>query len=219
MTDKLGKVAILGGTGLAGGPIINEALHQGYTVRALVRESSELQLTHRRLEVITGDAARGEDIEKLLQGCSAVLSAVGPAAQGDKDVDPQICSTATGHLIEKMSAANITRYILVSSAGLVMPADKRSGAYGLYSKFITPLLYGKLLKDKKREYRLLSASQLNWTIVRCPKIKQGKRLETLLANKITVPGGKVRTAELAQFIVAQLVESEFEREGVFVASV
>jgi len=219
MTDKVGKVAILGGTGLAGGPLVNEALHQGYTVRALVRESSELPVTHRRLEIVKGDAARGEDIEELLQGCSAVLSAVGPAAQGDKNIDPQICSTATGNLIEKMGKAEITRYVLVSSAGLVLRDDRRTGVHGLYSKFITPLLYGKLLKDKKREFRLLAASQLNWTLVRCPTIKQGKRLEAIRVNRITVPGGKVRTAELAKFIVEQLEDTEFERQGVFVASV
>lgn len=218
MTDKAGKVAILGGSGLTGGPLINEALQQGYTVRALARDPASLPVTHRRLEVVTGDATQGKDIETLLQGCSAVLSALGPTGQGDKGVVPRICSTATGNLIEKMGDAEITRYILVSSAGLVLPDDKRRGVHGLYSKFITPLLSRELLKDKKREYRLLAASQLNWTIVRCPKIKQGKRLQALMINTKTLPGGKVRAAELTKFMVEQLVETKYERQGVFVAS-
>lgn len=218
MTDESGKVAILGGSGLTGVPLINEALSQGYTIRALVRDPSSLQLVHRRLEILEGDAADGNSIEEVIKGCSAVLSAIGPRAQGDKEADPMICSTSTGHLIEKMGDAGITRYVAVSAAGLVMPADKRTSVFGLLSKFIDPLVSGELIKDKKREYRLLAASDLNWTLIRCPKIKDGKYLNEVKVNTLTVPGGKVRTAELAKFIVEQLVETEFEREGVFVAS-
>lgn len=219
MSDTSGKVAILGGSGLSGLALINEALYQGYTVRALVRDPAKLSVSHRRLELVEGNADDSDAIETLVQGCSAVISTLGPTGKNKAAAKAMICSTATGHLIEKMGASDLTRYILVSAASLVMPADKRTNLFGLITKYIGPLMLGDIIKDKKREYRLLAASDLNWTLVRCPSIKEGKYLNNVKVNRRTVPGGKVRTGELARFLVEQLVNTEFDREGIFVASV
>lgn len=219
MTSDSGKVAILGGSGLSGVALINEALYQGYTVRALVRDPSKLSISHRRLELVEGSAEDSEAIEKLLTGCSAVLSTLGPTGKSKSAAKAMICSTATGHLIEKMGDIGITRYVLVSAASLVMPADKRTNLFGLITKYVGSIMLGDIIKDKKREYRLLAASDLNWTLVRCPSIKDGKFQNQVKVNRLTVPGGKVKTAELARFLVDQLINTEFEREGVFVSSV
>ncbi len=218
MSSESGKLAILGGSGLTGVALINEALYQGYSVRALVRDPSSLNISHRRLEIIAGNADDSEAIETLLQGCAAVVSALGPTGRSKSAAKAMICSTATGHLIEKMGDIGITRYILVSAASLVMPADKRTNLFGLVTKYVGSLMLGDIIKDKKREYRLLAASDLNWTLVRCPSIKEGKFINEVKVNRLTVPGGKVRNAELARFLIEQLVSTEFEHEGVFVAS-
>lgn len=219
MASETGKLAILGGSGLTGVALINEALYQGYSVRALVRDPTSINISHRRLEIIEGNADDSAAIETLLQGCAAVISALGPTGRSKSAAKAMICSTATGHLIEKMGDAGITRYILVSAASLVMPADKRTNLFGLLTKYVGSLVLGDIIKDKKREYRLLAASDLNWTLVRCPSIKEGKFTNEVKVNRLTVPGGKVRNAELARFLVEQLVNTEFEHEGVFVASV
>ena len=218
MASESGKLAILGGSGLTGVALINEALYQGYSVRALVRDPTSLNISHRRLEIVEGNADDSEAIETLLKGCAAVISALGPTGRSKSAAKAMICSTATGHLIEKMGDIGITRYILVSAASLVMPADKRTNLFGLLTKYVGSLMLGDIIKDKKREYRLLAASDLNWTLVRCPSIKDGKFVSEVKVNRLTVPGGKVRNAELARFLVEQLISTEFEHEGVFVAS-
>ncbi len=218
MASESGKLAILGGSGLTGIALINEALYQGYSVRALVRDPTSINISHRRLQIIEGNADDSKAIESLLEGCAAVISALGPTGRSKSAAKAMICSTATGHLIEKMGDVGITRYILVSAASLVMPADKRTNLFGLLTKYVGSLVLGDIIKDKKREYRLLAASDLNWTLVRCPSIKDGKFINEVKVNRLTVPGGKVRNAELARFLVEQLINTEFEHEGVFVAS-
>lgn len=218
MGETKGKVALLGGSGLAGRALIKEALYQGYTLRALAREKTDIPVVHSRLEVIEGSAADGESIAELLKGCSAVISTLGPSDKGKKHRDSYICSTATGHLIEHMSAAAITRYIFLSSASLVIPGDKRTNLFGLLTKYVGPLMLRDVVRDKKREYRLVAASDLNWTMVRCSSIREGDFQQSVQAHINKVPGGRVRTAELARFLVELLADTRFEKQSVFVAS-
>lgn len=45
------KIVILGGTGQTGQHLVNQALHQGHSVTAVVRNPGKMTVTHENLKV------------------------------------------------------------------------------------------------------------------------------------------------------------------------
>jgi putative NADH-flavin reductase len=73
------KIAVFGGTGRTGVPLLKEALDRGLEVKALVRTPAKMNFSGQQLEVIEGDALDENDVRKTVEGTDAVISVLGPA--------------------------------------------------------------------------------------------------------------------------------------------
>ena len=66
------KAFVTGGTGFVGANLIRLLLKQGYEVRALVRNSSNLDnLESLNIEIVTGDL--NDDLSQSMSGCRALF--------------------------------------------------------------------------------------------------------------------------------------------------
>ena len=110
-------IALLGGTGFAGGYILREALARGYPVRALSRTTGRLDYLGPRVTEVQGDARDPAALARLLTGADIVVSAIGPPRAGG-DSRSGLNSAVTEGLIDAMRAAGLRRYILVSGAAV-----------------------------------------------------------------------------------------------------
>ncbi len=209
-------IAMLGATGMVGGFIVEEALAQGYDIKALARTPEKLDALKGQISIVKGDARDPATIDALLQGSDVVISALGPV-KADGDAAKMISTTATGHIIQSMQENNIGRYILVSGAAVKMPGDNRKLTGWLVQK-MAAIALPDTLKDKQAEYQLLAESSIQWTLVRCPLIAAKPFKSEPRASLDTLTSFNQRAGDLAHFLIEQIDSEEFARKGPFLES-
>ncbi|RAY14795.1 NAD(P)-dependent oxidoreductase [Actinomadura craniellae] len=160
------KITILGATGRTGTPLVLQALERDHTVTAVVRDPARLTVdSHPRLGVAVAAALTADSLGPLVAGRDAVLSVLGP-----HDLGPtSICSDATTAAIAAMRSHGVHRLIVVSASG----AYPGPGDPPLVRWVLKPLL-GLVLRhpfaDTRKMEDALRATDLDWTIVRPPRL-------------------------------------------------
>ena len=210
-------IALLGATGLAGGYILNEALVQGYHVRALARTPEKLYAYKKFITVVPGDARDPGSIQELLHGTDVVISAIGPI-RSDGRSSMNICSIATDHIITAMRKIELKRYIVVSGAGVTVPGDSRD-IKGRLIQTLARLGFSRELEDKQQEYTLLAASTIDWTLIRCPVIDPEAYHQDPVVTLDTPFAYHLNAGELARFIVDQIDSDDYSRKAPFLGSI
>ncbi len=205
-------IAILGGAGKAGRPLVEETLKAGYRVRLLLRHPEQFDLLDERLEIIQGDARNPMSIQTLLQGCEALVSTLG----NPKGENTAMLSTVTGLLLHSMHEFEISRYIVVSSYYETgnEQQDVKTKQAADYMQLNFPLF----MDDRKIEYQLLTNSDLDWTYVRLPYIVQTPATGNINVGVDYLPGQQITAKDLACFLVGQLTDYQYIRQALFIAN-
>jgi putative NADH-flavin reductase len=195
----------LGATGATGQLIVRDAAASGHYVVALVRAKAGSNLPG--AEVIEGDVRDEGTLARALNGCDAVVSALG-TGMGFREVD--LLTVATRALVAAMTRAGVRRLICISALGV---GDSRNHGGFVFDRLFQPLLLGAAYKDKERQEAAIRASSLDWVVVRPAMLTNGSprgriRATTDLAG---VKGGKIARAEVAQFVVEQLTTDTWLR--------
>jgi putative NADH-flavin reductase len=189
------KIAVLGATGRTGRLVVDELLRRGHTVVALVRDPAGAALPDEvRLEA--GDARDPAALQVLVAGTDAVISALGPV-RGDRTLHREVAPL----LREAARAAGVRRFVGVSAAGIDVPGDAKSVRDRLVSTLMQRL-GGDAAQDKADEYRQWADSDLDWTLVRPPRLVDGPgtgRVEHSAHR--SARRTKIARADLARFVV------------------
>jgi putative NADH-flavin reductase len=206
------KIALIGGTGKAGNFLIDQLIKQGYQIKALARNPEKLRQTSLLVEKIKGDARKYESVFSLLQGCDAVISTIGPSKN-----EPDTCSIVTGHVIHAMQTLNMKRYIELAGLAIDTPSDKKGFMTKLLVRIMKSIVPAKIA-DRQKGYRLLSESNLDWTLVRSSMIEQTDKKRTVKTSLLDSTGRKVSSTDLALFLINQLLDDQFIRKAPFISS-
>jgi putative NADH-flavin reductase len=199
------KILILGATGATGQLIVRDATASGHHVVALVRAKASSNLSG--AEVIEGDVRDEGTLARALNGCDAVVSALG-TGMGLREVD--LLTVATRALVAAMSRAGVRRLVCISALGV---GDSRNHGGFVFDRLFQPLLLGPAYKDKDRQEAAIRASSLDWVVVRPAMLTNGPPLGRIRAitDLAGVNGGKIARAEVAQFVVEQLTTNTWLR--------
>jgi putative NADH-flavin reductase len=216
VTSSHHTVALLGATGMVGDFLLREALARGYDVRALARTPAKLDEFSSRITIVQGDARDPAVIEELLRGSDVVISALGPV-QADGDANLFINTIVTENVLQAMAGKKIARYMIVSGAGVVMPGDQRD-LLGWWIRTLAQVGLADALQDKQAEYELLAKSSAEWIVVRCPLIDPEPFRWTPLVSLQTPPAFRVRSGEVARFMIDQIDSRDYIRQGPFLGS-
>lgn len=162
------KIAVIGATGRTGRPLVAELLRRGHTVTVLARDSAKLGELAHQVQIVTGDSRTPGDLDRLVTGAYAVVSALGPTAK-----ESSLHTDTANALVAAMHAAGVERLVGVSGAGIDVPADQKSFSAKVISKAIQTL-GGDVVKDNPAEYAVYAASDLSWTLVRPPRLVDGE---------------------------------------------
>lgn len=204
------KLFILGITGGTGRALAEQALSAGDQVTALARNPTAVKLTHPALSIVHGDATRQEDLESYLPGHDAVLSAIGA-----RTFQATTVYSASGNaLVRAMRTVKVRRLIAVTSSGVVS-----SGTQPVwYRYFLKPLLLRGVYDDMIRfEGMLAMVDDLEWTVVRPPRLVGGSKTGRYRGSLDPSDGpGRLRRADLADFMLRELREPRYTHEVVFV---
>ena len=193
---------VLGATGGTGRAIVAEARRHGHAVTALVR--SEAKAGHLGgTKLVVGDARDEAGLSRAIEGCEAVISALGTPMSPFRDVT--LLSTATTALIEVMRGQGVRRLVCITGMGA---GDSRGHGGILFDRLIMPLFLRKVYVDKDRQETLVRASGLDWVLVR-PTVLNNKPPHgnvRALTDLTGFQGGSIAREDVAQFVVQQLTD-------------
>ena len=157
------KLVVLGATGGTGLEIVRRAVDQGHSVTAFVRSAERLTPFRDRITVRQGDLLNSNELGQAIRDHEAVLSGFGPRlpiSKTDEDLLHRFALTLT----TAMHHAGIKRVVVESTAFLfkdsVVPPTYLFGR----------LFFSGVVVDASAMEQVLRKSELDWTIVRPPKL-------------------------------------------------
>jgi putative NADH-flavin reductase len=152
------KLFILGATGKTGGVLIADAVPRGHHVTTFGRSPFSGPYKAQVLNM-EGDPMNAAELADALPGNDAVLSVLGTRGLGATSV-LEDSSRAT---IAAMRTAGVKRLIIVSSALL----DKN---IGVVNRIVARTILRHFSRDQRAMEKLVTASDLDWTVLRPPRI-------------------------------------------------
>ncbi len=179
----IATIAVTGGTGFVGSRLIDLALDAGLHVRALTRRD---QAPREGVTWVAGALHDPESLVELARGSDAVVHIAGVISAPDRAGFEAGNALGTLAMVEAAKAANVRRFVHVSSLAAREPD---LSDYGW---------------SKARSELLVRASGLAWTIVRPPAVYGPGDRETLDLFKMArrgfvllPPGGRFSVIEVS----------------------
>jgi len=160
------KVVVLGATGGTGLEMVRQAIGRRHSVTAFVRSTGRLKPFRDHINVKQGNLLNSSELEEVLKGQDAVLSAFGPRVPIAK-TDKTLLQDFGRALTAAMGRAGVKRIIVESTAFLF----KDSIVPPTY--VLGKLLFPSVVADACAMEELLQRSQLDWTLVRPPRLTDG----------------------------------------------
>ena len=108
------KIALIGATGFIGSAILQEALHRGHEVTAIVRNPIKLK-PHPKLHPHDGDVQNEDEVARLVADHDAVISAFNPGWSSPDIYNQQVRGTRA--IIDGVKKAGVKRLLFVGGAG------------------------------------------------------------------------------------------------------
>ena len=167
--------------------------------------------------MVQGDALDFATVVDAIRGHRAVISALG--ARTTKKTD--ILAGAIPNILEGMRQEYVNRLIVLGAAGGHRDWGKYQNALttmGLWIASRTVLKYPFV--DQAAQERLLLASDVDYTIVRAPRLMDGPFTGNYRVLPDALPPGALRVnrADVADFMLLQLTDPRFHRQGPYIGS-
>lgn len=210
------RIAILGSTGFLGKVLLGKAIERGHEVRTLVRTPSKLGRFETQVEVVVGSTFQAESLDETVRGTQAVISTVGPPQKNPGQ--PNDYRLAMENLVAAMRRHGIARLIHVGGGVHDGGHDERWSIRRRLLRLVLNLVYKPGLEAKRLEWEVLRQSDLEWTLVRPPRIAPRKPPGELVADESGLPSLQVWVEDLADFILQQLESREWIRRAPLVAA-
>lgn len=163
------SIIVFGAAGGTGQKVVEQALNAGYKVTAIVRNPAAFPLHHPQLATIKGDVFDPASFDAAMAGKDIVLSCLGARNRAPTT----LYSQGTQHIMQAMQAHNIERLICLSAGAVAIPPKASWGMKFLVKNILQPLL-GNVYRDMLIMEKIVSSSALNWTIIRPPRLTNGK---------------------------------------------
>jgi putative NADH-flavin reductase len=222
------KLTIFGATGGIGGQLLEQAAAAGHEITAVARDPRKVAPSRNGVRVVTADLEAPEPgvLESAVAGADAVLSALGPRPMAKAGV----AEHGTQAIVRAMQATGVRRLIVVSAAPIsTVPSPsrptppRRDPGEGFFTRtVVTPVMKTLLRKryaDLARMEDGLRASELDWTILRPPRLTNQPltgRYRTAFGRNLR-GGNAISRADTAHAMLAALRQPETTRQEVGIA--
>ncbi|MBC8164001.1 MAG: NAD(P)H-binding protein [Roseiflexaceae bacterium] len=202
------KLTIFGASGKTGIPLTEQALAAGHQVTAFVRDPNKLPMTHERLTVVQGDAADASAVARAVAGADAVISALGPTPTAAKGIH----TIATRNIVAAMKQHGVRRLVSLTGAGVAAPEDQPKLINHII-KLALKTMAGDVLKDGEGHAEVIQSSDLDWIIVRGPRLQDGPHTGNIKVGWVGVGTGTIiNRPDLADFMLKQATSDTYLRK-------
>ena len=222
------KITIFAATGGIGRQALDQAIAAGHDVTVVVRNPRNLAAAPAR--VVTADLADADPaaLSSAVNGADAVLSCLGSVSKADAEAG--IARRGTLAITAAMRAAGVRRIVVVSAApvGTVpSPARPAPPRYDPGDGFLMRHLLNPIVKvafrasyaDVAQMEDVLRASDLDWTVVRPPRLTDKPLTGTyrMAYDQNVRRGLSISRADVAHVMLRVLAEPQTIRRTVSLA--
>lgn len=217
------NIIVFGASGKTGRLVVEEALAKKHRVKAFVRDRASAALSDRarlpiareNFSIFAGNVMDLQAVEQAIKESDAVISVLGWAKDSPKD----LLATSGKIIIETMEKLGISRLITVIGAAVDAPNDNFSSMSRRLIVSLIKKIEPELFADSQKLADTIYKSNLDWTVVRVPRLVNGDRTETYRYGQLDLGfGAKVRRSDLAYFLVQQIDSNEFMKQAPTIAS-
>jgi len=191
------KILVFGATGGTGREVVQQALERGYEVTAVARNPSAFSIRHPFLYVVYGDVLDPSTLE--LAGMDAVISCLGT----NGSLKPTtLYSEGVSHIMSAMERAGVRRLVCISAGALYTNKEM-----GLFIRFVAGAVLQRILrrlyKDMRIMEKMVERSNLDWTIVRPPRLTDRRltRRYRIGVNRHLKRPFRIGRADLAHYML------------------
>ncbi|MXV61942.1 NAD(P)H-binding protein [Natronorubrum sp. JWXQ-INN-674] len=201
------QITVFGATGRTGIPLCEQALARNYEVVAHTRSPEKLPFEDEQLTIVEGDVYTGDGVAEAVEGADAVVSVLG---HGDGSPD-DLLTVAGDHIIEAMEDANVTRFVTLVGAGVREEGESVSLG-GKIMGALLKLLARDVLEDAAEHARRVRASQLEWTILRAPRLGEGNPEGDYRIGDLKLGFDAVDRGDVATCLLDRLEKNDYGEE-------
>jgi putative NADH-flavin reductase len=195
------RLTVFGATGGTGTQVVTQALDAGHEVVAVVRDPARLPVPAAPgLTVVKADVMDVESILPAVETVDGVVSALGPPQMSKPTT---VCADGTRSVVRAMGKAGVRRLVVVSANGAYVDDGD-----GLITRLVAKPILQRLLReafvDLRRMEDEVRASATDWTIVRPPRLTNGRhrgKYRTAVDRNV---GITISRADLADAILKAL---------------
>jgi len=199
-SEKPLRLFILGATGGIGGELVKQALERGHRVTAFVRSPQKLGQARAGLSIVQGNVLDANAMAAALDGHDAVLSTLGAPGPAKNT----IVSDGARATLAAMKAAGLRRLLVVGVA-VLFPEG------GILASLLRNTLLRNIAADHAEMERIVTASGLDWTIARPPRLTNGRRRQRYgITDDHLPPGSGGGAAAISRADVADFLLNEVE---------
>jgi uncharacterized protein YbjT (DUF2867 family) len=225
------KLTIFAATGNVGRRVLEQAVAAGHDVTAVVRDPKKLSAAHgpRDIRVVTADLAAPDPaaLASAVDGADAVVSGLGPRSNSDAGIAAQ----GTRSIVAAMQATGVVRIVVISAAPVgTVPSPgrpkppKHDPGDGFFMRHlfshVAGAAFAKVYTDLAAMEDILRSSDLEWTVIRPPKLTDKPltgRYRTAFGQNIR-GGWSVPRADVAHLMLRVLDQPETIDQVIGIAS-
>lgn len=160
----MATLAVFGATGGTGRAVVAEARRRGWRSRALCRGAARLE----GVDVVAGTLEAAGAIDLVLEGADAALLLYGPRPP----FADLFCAAATRLIVDRMRARGMRRLVCQTGAMIGDYPANRTRPFALLARFAARR-WPEAMADRARQEQIVSASGLDWTLVKPPRLVDG----------------------------------------------
>lgn len=206
------KILVLGATGGTGREVVSQALEQGHSVTAFVRDRDRMPIKSDRLRVAEGTVETKEALAAAVAGQDAVISALGV---GKSLRSGGLIERSVPVLITAMGRHGVRRLLWMSAFGV----GNTFRDLPILPRIFARTLLRDLYKDKAVGEEILRASDFDWTIVYPAGLtNKPKSGHYRVGEHIPLSGfPTISRADVADFMLKEARECAYVRKCVLIA--
>lgn len=202
------KIVVFGASRGVGINVVEQALQAGHKVTAFVRSPATFKLQHANQNIFKGDAMDASAVEQAIAGQEAVISALGPT----HPPVPHMMETSAKNIVAGMKKHGIRRLISTTGAGVRQPEDQPK-LIDHFIGFLLNTLAKDVVLDSAANVHVIQSSDLDWTVVRYPRLVDGERKGMYRVGYVGKDSGtQITRADGADFVLKELVEKKWLRK-------
>ncbi len=153
------NITIIGSTGLTGRHVLAEALRRGHHITAFTRRPQRLPDTSRLASVVTGDGRDPRAVREAIVSADTVVAIVSSRSRKG----PHHAAAVSQILTEAMTDLGVRRLVVTSVYPIVGTKPRLPMA-------LLRLVFADAYADVAEMERIVSGSDLDWTIVRLNRL-------------------------------------------------